>query len=170
LHRFCLLHEHSRRRQGVPAQPLRFFQILRELYIADDSLQIWLAAHHGRDVAAILALRDGLTLYYKWSARAEDDTTGAAHLLLWSLIETAAGRQQTLDLGRTDTRNQGLNRFKRESGASCTALPYSFLPHAPREISPEVSSGVRHLSARLWRRLPLPVCRALSDAVYRYLS
>lgn len=170
LRRFCRLHESTRRRQGVPAQPARFFRILHELYVADDHLQIWFATARGRDLAAILALRDGITLYYKWSARAADDTTGAMHLLLWSLIETAVVRQETLDLGRTDTRNHGLNRFKHESGAICKTLPYAFFPNAPKEISPEVNSGFRRLAAQLWRWLPLPLCRAISNAGYRYLS
>jgi hypothetical protein len=170
LSRFRALHDESRRRQGLPSQPAKFFQSLWELSRANDEAEVWLASRGGRDLASVLVLLDGDIAYYKWSARAAGETQGAGHLLAWSIVEALAMKRQVLDLGRTDVRNHGLSRFKHGLGAISSPLPYSFLPSAPYEISPEILSGVRLLLARVWRHLPSAVCRALGGIIYRYLS
>ena len=170
LRRFCVLHDQTRTRQGVPSQPARFFDRLYRSFHAGDDLEVWLASHVGRDLGSVLVLRDGSSVYYKWSARVDGDTTGAGHLLLWSIVEAYAEKAEVLDLGRCDQRNYGLSRFKRESGASSSVLPYSFLPHAPKNVSPEVRSGYRQVSARVWQHLPTKLRHAISSVGYRYLA
>lgn len=170
LERFYALHLQARRRLGLPAQPARFFKLLGELFAPAELLEVWIASHGSRDAAALVMLRDGDRLYYKWGARASAGMAGASQLLFWSVLEEFAGRLRLLDLGRTDTRNLGLSRFKHELGGRPVALPYSFFPHQPRQVSAEALSGGRRLLSRLWRHLPLPATRLLSAAVYEYLA
>jgi hypothetical protein len=167
--RFYRLHQRSRRRMGLPCQPLHFFNILRELF--GDNVDIWLASQRERDIVAIFLLGNGDTLYYKWSARDSSETSGAGHLLAWSLLEHYAGRFQRLDLGRSDFRNAGLNRFKRGLGGSSSLLPYAFYPAAPHDPpSSEVLSAKRRILTNVWRLLPEPLCRGIERFAYRYLS
>jgi hypothetical protein len=167
--RFYRLQQHSRRRLGLPCQPSRFFHILRERF--GDSIDVWLASHQRHDCAAVLLLRDRHTLYYKWSARHTNETSGAVHLLTWSLVEQLAGKFERLDLGRSDIRNGGLNRFKRGLGARSAVLPYAFFPTAPyNPPSSEVLSPRRRILTDVWRLLPDPVCRGIERFAYRYLS
>ncbi len=168
LARFFALHSASRRRRGIPCQPLRFFEAVLDVY--GDDATIWCASHAGRDLAAVFVLRDGGRVYYKWSARVGGDTRGAGHLAAWSIIEEFACRAAVLDLGRADRRNDGLNRFKRELGAAATPLPYSYLPRVPRQPSAEVPAGLGSVATRVWRRLPGPVCRLIESAIYPYLA
>jgi len=170
LQRFRSLHEATRRRLGLPVQPFRFFRLLRDLYEQSGDMQIWTASLHGRDLASILTLREGDTMYYKWSARADSDINGAGHLLLWALIEHCSDRFASLDMGRTDERNLGLNRYKHEAGALPDPLPYSFIPKAPREISAETPSPLHTLAARIWRHMPDRLYRFISDFAYSYLA
>jgi hypothetical protein len=127
-------------------------------------------ADKGRMIAAGLMLRSFDSLHYKWSARHDDSAAGAAQLLIWSVIERHAGVTRSLNLGRTDTRNSGLVRFKKEAGAQSSALPYSFYPDAPSQVSAEVLSGPMLLLSQGWRRLPRIASRALSSALYRYMA
>lgn len=167
--RFYRLQQHSRRRLGLPCQPLRFFHILREQF--SDSIDVWLASHQGHDDAAVLLLGDAHTIYYKWSARHSNEASGAGHLLTWSLVEQWAGKFDRLDLGRSDIRNGGLNRFKRGLGACSTVLPYAFFPAAPHSpASSEVLSPKGRFLTGVWRLLPDPVCRGIERVAYRYLS
>jgi hypothetical protein len=168
--RFYALHRGARRRLGLPAQPARFFEAVRRVFAPCGDLEVWIASHQGHDVAAAVTLRERDRLYYKWSARAPGRNPGAGHLLLWSIIQRHAERAVALDLGRADRRNAGLTRFKRESGASARPLPYSFFPRAPHDASAEVLNGARAAAARVWRRLPAPVCRAIESSLYRYLA
>jgi hypothetical protein len=166
--RFYRLHTGARRRLGLPCQSLRFFRILRRVF--GDNVDVWLASRQGHDAGAIFLIGEGDRLYFKWSARAPDETSGAVHLLAWSLVENWAGRYWRLDLGRTDARNEGLNRFKHGLGGQSSVLPYAFFPVAPHNLSSEVLSGRRRILADIWRRLPGPVCRGIERFAYQYLS
>jgi hypothetical protein len=166
--RFYRLHTVARRRLGLPCQSLRFFRILRRVFGED--IDVWLASRQGCDVGAIFLIGEGDRLYFKWSARASNETSGAVHLLAWSLVEHGAGKFYRLDLGRTDVRNEGLNRFKHGLGGHSSVLPYAFFPVAPHNLSSEVLSGRRRILADIWRRLPGPVCRGIERFAYQYLS
>lgn len=167
--RFYRLHQRSRRRLGLPCQPLRFFDVLRQRF--GESIDVWLASHQDQDIAAVFLLGDRDTLHYKWSARHSAETSGAGHLLTWSLVEHWVGKFQRLDLGRSDIRNGGLNRFKRGLGGRPTPLPYAFFPTAPHSPrSSEVLSTKRRILTEVWRLLPEPLCRGIERFGYRYLS
>jgi hypothetical protein len=170
MRRFYSMHLETRRRLGVPVQPLRFFELSHEIFAPHDAFEVWLAVDGGRDAAGLVLLRHHDRLYYKWGARPMGGSLNASHLLLWSVIEESAGRVQVLDCGRTDCRNEGLVRFKRHLGARPVPLPYSYFPKAPKNISAEMPAGVQKLAGYVWRLLPLPVTRVLSSVLYSFLS
>jgi Acetyltransferase (GNAT) domain len=170
MERFYALHRAARRRTGLPAQPSRFFEIVRAVYASCEDLEVRIASLDGADLAAVVTLREAGRIYYKWGARAAAEKRGAGHLLIWSILQHHAADATALDLGRADIRNQGLARFKRECGGAPTPLPYSFLPRAPRQPSAEMLTGTRAAAACVWRRLPEPVCRAIESSLYGYLT
>ena len=162
---------HTRRQLGLPGQPLRFFETVQEVFAPLGSLDIWLASLQGRPIAGVIVLRDGEARYMKWSARAADCPDGASQLLQMSLIEEYAGSASYLDLGRTDSRNDGLNRFKRHMGGECFQLPYSYFPKMPSLTSAEnLETRWAQIAANVWRNLPLPLSRMLSTLTYKYLG
>jgi len=169
IERFYALQLDTRRRLGVPPQPIKMYRLLRQLF-PEDSLEVWLASHKGRDEAGVIVLRYRDRIYYKWGARLVPAVTGINHRLFWSLIEEFAGKASSLDLGRADIRNEGLSRFKRELGATPDLMPYSYFPRAPHHASAEVLSGPRKFLSRVWQHLPLPATRALGAAFYGYLA
>ncbi len=169
LKRFYALQLESRRRFGLPPQPWQFFKLARERF-TPGIFEVWLASEHQQDVAAAIFLRDGEVIHFKWGARKVDRRSNANHLLFWNAIEEFVPRAVALDLGRTDFRNEGLMRFKKELGATATPLPYSFYPRAPRQVSPEVLTGGYKVLAQVWRRLPIFASRPLSRAIYRFLA
>jgi len=168
--RFYEMHLRTRRRLGLPAQPMRFFDLVRETFSFGDRFEVWIASRRGEDLAGLIVLIDGKRLYYKWAARLVEGPSGSNHQLVWSLIEEFAGKMETLDLGRTDDRNEGLARFKRHLGAQRVPLPYTFFPKAPREVSSEIAGGTRQMLSSIWRRLPLRVTRTLGGVIYPYLT
>jgi hypothetical protein len=169
IERFYALQLETRRRLGVPSQPIKMYRLLRQLF-PKDSLEVWLASHKGRDEAGVIVLRYRDRIYYKWGARRVPALAGINHVLFWSLIEEFAGKVSSFDLGRADIRNEGLSRFKRELGARSDLVPYSYFPTAPHHASAEVLSGTRKFLSRVWQHLPLPATRALGAAFYSYLA
>lgn len=168
--RYYALQLDTRRRLGVPPQPLRFFAAIRESFSREGNCEIWLASHGGRDLAGLVLLRDPNGLYYKWGARAQDAVQGANHLLAATVIEEFAGKAAFLDLGRSDARNIGLNQFKLDLGAYSRPLPYAFFPARPRHISSESPNLTVKLARTLWRRLPLRVTARIGEILYRHLA
>ncbi len=167
---FFNLQMESRRRLGVPSQPLKFFRTVHEVFAKLDSIEVWFALHHGKRIAAVVVLRDGNDLHAKWSARAAGMPDGASHMIFMAIAEQHAQHASSLDFGRTDSRNRGLSRFKRELGAAATDLPYSYFPQMPNVTSAENLTGVWQTASRVWRNLPLPVARVLNNVTYRYLA
>ena len=167
---FFNLQLESRRRLGVPSQPLKFFRTVYEVFAKLDSIEVWFALHQDERVAAVVVLRDGNDLHAKWSARAAAMPDGASHMIFMAIAEQHAQKAASLDFGRTDSRNRGLSRFKRELGASATDLPYSYFPQMPNVTSAENLTGVWQTASRVWRNLPLPVARVLNNVTYRYLA
>ena len=49
-------------------------------------------------------------------------------------------------------------------------LPYSYFPRTPRHTSAEDPDRATSALTRIWRRLPLPVTRAVGAIGYRYLA
>ena len=70
-------------------------------------------------------VRDGDLLHAKWSARVAGGLDGASHSIFMSIAEHYAQQARYLDFGRTDSRNHGLSRFKRELGAQASARAVS---------------------------------------------
>jgi hypothetical protein len=167
---FSRLQLASRRRLGVPSQPLRFFKTVYEIFAANRAIEVWLASHHGRHIAAVVVLRDGDVVHAKWSTRTVGGPVGASHLIFMSIAQHWAGQARLLDFGRTDIRNNGLTRFKRELGADPSPLPYSYFPRIPNVTSAENLTGAWSAASRVWRNLPLPVVQVLSSMTYRYLA
>jgi hypothetical protein len=169
LERFYAMQLESRRRLGLPPQPWRFFRLTREIFAAEGNFEVWIARESGEDVASTVFLRDGDVVYYKWGARRSSYRSAANHLLFWNAIEEFAPRTRILDLGRSDVRNQGLMRFKRELGASASPLPSAFYPRAPKQVSSEALTGALAIAARIWRRLPIFATELGGRVVYRFL-
>ena len=169
LQRFYRLHLETRRRLGVPPRPFRYFKTLQGIFGPRGSLSVWLAVRNGADLAGLLMLHEGDTLYAKMNVRAADCPHGANHLLFTSVLTAFAGRAKTWDLGRVDIRNLGLIEFKKRLGATSTPLPYAYLPHAPRNVSAESLGGAAGLISKAWQRLPLWGTRAVGAAAYRFL-
>lgn len=168
--RFYALHLENRRRLGLPAPPWRFFRLVTEVMGACGAFEVWLASAGGRDLGSVVLLKDRDRLHCKWSARSNDAPAGTMQLLFGGVCERYAGEFETLDLGRTDTANDGLSRFKREMGAKPAPLPYAFYPTAPAHISSEHLTGPARALAALWRRLPSRVARVIGAALYGYLA
>jgi lipid II:glycine glycyltransferase (peptidoglycan interpeptide bridge formation enzyme) len=144
--------------------------LTREMFGMRGDLEVWLARENGQDVASAVFLIDGDVVHYKWGARRTNIRSYANHLLFWNAIQCFAQRARVLDLGRADVRNEGLMRFKAELGGTSTALPSSYYPRAPKQVSPEVLTGGRAVLAKIWSRMPIAATKLGGKFLYRYLG
>lgn len=163
------LHVETRRRQGVPAQPRRFFRLLWERMIAPGHGFVLIARHDGRAVAGAVYLHGGQTVTYKYGASDAAAWPLRPNHAVMSLAIARATEEgfSTFDLGRTDLDNEGLARFKESWGAQRRPLRYSSFSRQAQHRSPASWS---HVMAPVIRRSPSVVCRGLGELLYRYAA
>jgi lipid II:glycine glycyltransferase (peptidoglycan interpeptide bridge formation enzyme) len=111
---FYRLHCRTRKRHGVPPQPLSFFLSIYEEIIERGAGFIVLAKDGPKFVAGAVFFHFGKNAVYKFGASNQDGReTRANNLVMWEGIKTLnhAGCDM-LDFGRTSVANEGLRRFK----------------------------------------------------------
>jgi CelD/BcsL family acetyltransferase involved in cellulose biosynthesis len=166
---FYRLHLGSRRRQGVPIQPRRFFRLLWRRVLEPGHGFLTLALSRGAPVAAAVFLAANGTLTYKYGA-SDPRFLGLRpnHLVFWDAIRWGcANGYSSFDFGRTELDNGGLREFKSRWGAQEEALRYSAVADDAPE--PAQSRAARTLGTVI-RRSPAWVCRGLGEALYKYAA
>ena len=102
----------TRRRHGIPPQPIEWFRNLRECL--GERLKIRIASHGEQPIAGIVTLHWGDTMLYKYGCSdAAYHNLGGMAFLLWKGIQDAkALGARRFDFGRSDSDNAGLILFK----------------------------------------------------------
>jgi CelD/BcsL family acetyltransferase involved in cellulose biosynthesis len=166
---FYRLHVATRRRQGVPVQPRRFFSLFWRRLAEPGLATVLLGRVEGEPVAGAVFLTWNGTTIYKFGA--SDPAFGSYrvnNLLMWTAIRKAcADGSHTFDFGRTDDGNDGLRAFKRSWGAEELRLTYSTL--APAPPSPRSHRVEAVLGATL-RRSPPWMTRVAGELLYRFAA
>jgi hypothetical protein len=114
----------TRRRQGLPPQPFNWFANLKQ-YLKQHMI-IRIARRNEVPVAGMVTLSfRGTTIYkYACSDRAFGYLGGAPFLCWKAIQEEKAHGAREFDLGRSDTRHEGLISFKERLGAQRKELVY----------------------------------------------
>ncbi|HSR21917.1 MAG TPA: GNAT family N-acetyltransferase, partial [Candidatus Eisenbacteria bacterium] len=168
---FYRLHLLTRRRQGVPVQPRRFFDaIWRHLVAPGFGVVVLAETPSGRTAAGAVVLAGNGTAMVKYQA--SDETCWELrpnHLCYWAAIRWASETgHRRFDFGRSESRHAGLQRWKAGWGAGATPLTYAVTGRGE-----PAGDGRGRLGAALGhviRRSPTLVCRALGDLLYRYAA
>jgi len=136
-----------------------------------DAATIRCAWKGGQPIAAILTLRHGRSLYYKYGASvARLHKYGAMPYLFWHAIRAAidSGLEQ-LDMGRSDCDNLGLLTFKERWNAARSALSYM---RSPADSPSPVCGGkwMVSLARKACQHMPEGCLIALGDLSYRHID
>jgi CelD/BcsL family acetyltransferase involved in cellulose biosynthesis len=127
----------TRRRQGLPPQPLKWFRSLIACMRKD--IQIRVALKGDTPVASILTLSSRRSLVYKYGCSdSRFSNLGGMALLLWKAIQQAkANGFEAFDMGRSNIDNPGLTTFKEHWGAERSAVNYWRYPVQSAFYNPE---------------------------------
>ena len=167
--RYYDLHCLTRKRQGVPVQPRRFFGLLWSSLVVQGRGLIALAEHGGAAIAGAVFLGWNRHLIYKYGA----SDPGAwqlrpNNLLFWRVMEWACAEgYAVLDFGKTELSNRGLRDFKARWGAIEVPLTYSVISDAaPRQRGKLINT----LMARVLRATPPVTARVAGELLYRHVA
>lgn len=165
------LHLLTRKRQGVPAQPFRYFRLFWQKVIAQGLGFILLAFHGTQPIAGAVFLHWNQSLIYKYGASDPAYwTMRPNHLLFWHVIRWGCEQNyQTLDWGRTDLEQEGLRDFKRSWGGQERIMRYSVLSQSP--YAPEITSASnQRILKGLIQHSPPWVCKTIGTLLYGHFA
>jgi hypothetical protein len=157
----------TRRRHGLPPQPRAWFKNLVECM--GDNIQIRLARKNDVPIAAVLTLRHGSCIVYKYACSdARFHNLGGMPFLIWQIIEEGkASGAERIDFGRSDLDNQGLITFKDRVGTSRRLLTYLRYSHGEKSYVP-----MHWRAPSFWgfSKLPDAALSAAGKVIYKHIG
>jgi len=167
---FYQLHLKTRKKQGVPIQPRRFFDLFHRHILQSDLGFVTLAHSNSRYISAGVFCGFKGTITYKYGASdPERLDCSPNHLMLWdTLVYARQHGFSRFDFGKTALSNTGLRSFKSGWNTEEVLLPYSYFPKAP-------CAGVLDLMNKKLvepaiRHSPAIVCRMAGEGLYKYFG
>lgn len=161
----------TRRRHGVPPQPMALFTHLHRYLLTRGLGFVVLAKQGTRAVAGALFLRWGTRAAYKYGATdLRFQELRGSNLAMWTgMLALKQAGAEVLDFGRTSLSNEGLRRFKLGWGATERLLPYFRFDLRSGAIAPmsDRSTGWHN---RLFRRMPLPLSSLIAKFIYPHVA
>ena len=162
----------TRREHGLPPQPIRFFEHLREHVLGKGLGFLLMARHKKKAIAGALFLLSGGKAIFKYGASDRRyQALRANNLVFRDAIRLLCRKgARTLSFGRTDFGHEGLRQFKLSWGTTETRVQYvkcdvrskSYLGGTPTRQS---TSWKRTMSM-----LPIPVLRIIGNVAYRHVG
>jgi len=158
----------TRSRHQVPPMPYAWFQNL--IKSQKEALEIRVAYADTKPVAAILTLRFGSVLYYKYGcSNVRFNNLGATPWLLWRAIESAKSFGATeFDMGRTEESNPGLLTFKNHWVPQPKILIYWKFPHASSPDS--IDNWKLKFAKRVFSHMPSSLLTISGRLIYRHIG
>ena len=169
LHEFYDLHLRTRRSQGVPVQPLRFFENLKQILLDQELGFLLLAYKDQRCIAGAVFLHWQKRLTYKYGASSDDGLQYRPNnLLMWTAMQWGCEHGYTcFDMGRSDPGNAGLRTFKSRWGAQESTLEYTSLTPLPIRNEKNRFMGLMESVVQI---SPLWVCRLTGELLYKHFG
>lgn len=168
---FYHLNQLTRRRHGLPPQPVGFFKNLHQNLLNGETGEIFIAYRQKQPVAGAVYLQhDGRVIYKYGASYPEAAFTGANHLVMWQALQHygASGRSD-LHFGKTAVFHEGLRRFKIGWGALEEEVSY-YQYHLREKRFLQAQLNESGWYNRVFRALPLGVSRILGTLLYRHVA
>ncbi len=168
---FFRLQELTRRRHGLPPQPIDFFRRMREQILDRGMGFIVLARLNGAAVAGVIFFTLGRGALFKFGASdASYQASRPTNLVLWAAIRECLARGVThLHFGRNATHHESLRRFKLSWGTREDRIDYVKFDCRTQQFSTD-RSLLNGWQNRVFRRLPLPLSRLAGRILYRHIA
>ncbi len=169
---FYELHVRTRRRHGIPPQPLSFFLNIHESILKPGRGFLVLARRESKPVAAAVFFQWGKNALYKFGA--SDETLQefrGNNIVIWEGIRFLVQQNaESLHFGRTSLDNNGLRQFKLSWGAEEKPIQYFRFETVTGGRFSERSGRGAGFHKRIFSRLPLALNRLAGSMVYPHLD
>ncbi len=168
---FYGLHCMTRRRHGLPPQPIRFFENIAHHVLLRGQGFVVMARLEERPLAAAVFFHHDAQALYKFGASDYAfQHLRPTNLMMWEAIKRYAQNGfSRLHLGRTSMSNEGLRRFKLGFGASEDKIEYYKYDFVNERYVTDVDRAEGWFN-RVFKCLPPPLLRLAGRLLYPHLS
>jgi CelD/BcsL family acetyltransferase involved in cellulose biosynthesis len=168
---FYRLHVQTRRRHGLPPQPVSFFLNIHENVIKPGLGFAVLARAGVRTIAGAIFFRFAGQALYKFGASDEKfERCRGNNLVMWEAIKFLMQQgSEILHFGRTALDNEGLRRFKQSWGTEEEVIGY-YRFNPVTGASMPLRHNVSGLHNKIFSRLPLALNRVAGAMIYPHLD
>ena len=165
------LHCMTRKRHGVPPQPRSFFHKIHEHVIAQNLGFVVLACHEDKTIAGSVFFGFKDSAVYKFGASdIAYQNLRPADLVMWEAIRWfAQNGYRSFCFGRTALDNTGLRQFKSRWGAEEQVIDY-FKYDLRQDAFTTEESLVKDSHQRIFRKMPIPLLKAVGSLAYKYIG
>jgi lipid II:glycine glycyltransferase (peptidoglycan interpeptide bridge formation enzyme) len=161
----------TRKRHGLPPQPLRFFENIHRHALSSGKGCVVLARLGSTPIAGSMFLHFGKSAIFKFGASdAAFHHLRPNNLVMWRAIEWhARAGFESLDFGRTSIANKGLRHFKIGWGAAERRIDYArFDRRAAAFVTAADHSSGWHNS--VFKMVPRALARVLGTFAYKHVA
>ena len=160
----------TRRRYGLPPQPIRFFKNVHEHIISPGNGFVMTAVHDGYAIAsAVFLLFNGIVFYKYGASDMAFQHLRANNLIMWHAIKRSVKEGfSCFHFGRTEPRNIGLLQFKRGWGGIEKKLRY--FRYKTRDKRFIQRKDQIEPSYPFFKRMPLPLLKLSGQLLYRHVG
>lgn len=168
---FYIMNCYTRRRHGLPPQPIKFFKKLFDIVLTKNKGFISFSKYNGKSIASAVFLLIGQKALFKYGASLfEYQNLRPNNLLMWESIKFLKDKGfSELNLGRTELENIGLRRFKLGWGPEEKLLNYYRLELGKNG---KIYSSTKTLTQRKLplNRFPISLLRIIGSIVYKHFA
>jgi hypothetical protein len=168
---FYMMNCYTRRRHGLPPQPIKFFRKLYDFVLTKNKGFICISKHNGKSIASAVFLLLGQKALFKYGASLfEHQNLRPNNLLMWESIKYLKDQGfSELNFGRTELENIGLRRFKLGWGAEEKILNYYRFELGENG---KIYTSTRSFSRRKLplNRFPIFLLRMIGSIVYKHFA
>jgi Acetyltransferase (GNAT) domain len=159
----------TRKRHGLPPQPLDFFLNIHKHILSQDKGVVIVATYQDKPVAASVYFQMGGRAIYKYGASDEIfQHLRGNNLVMWEAIKWLAGAGvKKLHFGKTSVSNEGLRRFKLGWGAVEEKIEYVKYDLRKNGFVTD-NDEIAGWHNQVFRTLPVFASRLIGRALYRH--
>jgi hypothetical protein len=161
----------TRKRHGLPPQPISFFRNVHKHIISKGNGFVALADYNGQKIAGAVCFNFGNKGIYKYAASDMNFKQLQANgLVMWETIKCCMRRDcETFCLGRTETENNGLLFFKRGWRANEHTINY-YRYDLKQGCFVKDKTRISGSSIKLLRKMPIPLLRFAGSLLYKHMG
>jgi hypothetical protein len=159
----------TRKRHGLPPQPISFFKKIHEHIISKDHGFVALADYNGQKIGGAVCFHFGKRGMYKYGASdSRYQHLRVNNLLIYKAIRYYTGKgYRSFCLGRTESKNGGLLQFKRGFRAEEQIIKYYRYDFEQRSFVKD-PTRITVTGIKLFSNMPIPLLKFAGALLYRH--